>query len=276
MINYPSLINCFAQFCRIKSSHDGSNTLNLIKHRFFYPTTLLPIMGYMVENKISAIVNPQVHGYVSAILPNLLANNSYVPSKTYLPLRQLTPDQPEVMHKTTDEIIDLADTSYGGEGAFFYLFTELINNIEDHSESTKAFIMAQKYKKLGFTETCVFDNGITIPNCFETHGIKFSSDSEAIEKAMNGKSTKKDKNGRGWGINTNVQIFTEGLNGEIFIASRGGAVYINKDKIERYRSDGIYNLDGTLISLRIPKGSINVTEYLERKDIVRDKNAKDV
>jgi len=42
---------------------------------------------------------------------------------------------------------------------------------------------------------------------------------KVAEKAMDGKSTKKDQNGRGWGINTNVQIFTEGLNGEIFIAS---------------------------------------------------------
>ncbi|MDI6723770.1 MAG: hypothetical protein QMD61_03920 [Methanobacterium sp.] len=230
----------------------------------------------MVEKKINAIVSPQVHGYVSAILPDFLANKSYVPSKTYVPLRQLTPNQPEIMHKTTDEIIDLADTSYGGEGAFFYLFTELINNIEDHSNSTKAFIMAQKYKKLDFTEACVFDNGITIPKCFENHDINFSTDSEAIEKAMNGKSTKKDQNGRGWGINTNVQIFTEGLDGEIFIASRDGAVYINKDKIERYRSSGIYHLDGTLVSLRIPRGSIDVTKYLERKDILRDKNAREV
>lgn len=88
-------------------------------------------MGYMVEEKVSAMVRPQVHGYVSAILPDLLANKAYVSSKTYVPLRQLTPDQPELMHKTTDEIIDLADTSYGGEGAFFYLFTELINKVSD-------------------------------------------------------------------------------------------------------------------------------------------------
>lgn len=274
MINPLSLFNCFSQYCSIKSSHDSSSTLDLMNYEFFYPTTLLPIMGYMAEEKISAMMMPQVRGYMSAILPDL-ANKDYVSSKSYA-LRQLTPDQPKLMHKTTDEIIDLADTSYGGKEAFFYLFNELINNIEEHSNSTRAFIMAQKYKKLGFTETCVFDNGITIPTCFENHGIEFSTDSEAIEKAMNGKSTKKDQKGRGWGINTNVQIFTEGLNGEIFIASRNGAVYLNKDKIERYRSTGIYHLDGTLVSLRIPKGYINVTKYLERKDILRDKNAKDV
>ncbi len=274
MTNPLPILNCFTQFCNIKSSHDGSSNLNLIMHRFFYPTTLIPLMNYMVEKSVKATVSPQVHGYVSAVLPSFLSNKAYVPAKSYVPLRRLTKDNPEIMHKTTEEIIDLADTSYGGEDAISYLLTELGNNLEEHSEFENAFIMAQKYPKLNFTEVCMIDDGIGIPCSFKENGIEFKNDYEAIFNAMNGVSTKEEQNGRGWGINTIVQIFTEGLHGEIFIASREGAVYINKDKIEKYITSGIYHLKGTLVSLRIPQEYIEITNYLERKNIVRDRDAE--
>jgi len=66
------LVNCFTEFCKIKASHDGSGSLNLMGYQFFNPTTLLPVLGYMVENSIKANVQPKVYGYVSAILPNFL------------------------------------------------------------------------------------------------------------------------------------------------------------------------------------------------------------
>jgi hypothetical protein len=59
----------------------------------------------------------------------------------------------------------------------------------------------------------------------------------------------------------------------MFIASRNGAIYINNEKIINYLAEGDYNLSGTLVSLRIPKGSIDVNEFLERKNIINDRRS---
>jgi hypothetical protein len=229
-------------------------------------------MGYMVENDVKATVRTEVYGYVSTVLPHLIANKPFVPTKTYA-LKSLKPGNIELIRKSIDEVIDLVDYQYGGEDAIWYLLTELGNNIDNHSEFSKAFVMAQRYPRKGFTEFCAFDNGITIPGNFNKYGIDFENDSEAIALAMNGRSTKDELNGRGWGINSLIQLFTEGINGEMFIASRNGAIYINKEKIINYLARGKYKLDGTLVSIRIPKGSINVTNFLEVKNIIKDRRS---
>jgi hypothetical protein len=199
-----TLVNCYVDFCHIRSSHTNESPLNLLDYNFLYPTTILPIMGYMIENSVRAIARQDVQGYLSTILPHLVANKPYIPSRTYA-LRKLIPGDSDLIKKTTEEVIDLADSSYGGNNAVWYLLTELGNNIDNHSNFNNAFMMAQKYPKKGFTEFCAYDDGISIPGNFQNHGIEFTNDSEAIKLAMNGTSTKYEDDGRGWGINSLIQ-----------------------------------------------------------------------
>jgi len=94
------------------------------------------------------------------------------------------------------------------------------------------------------------------------HEIHYENDADAIDKAVNGISTKDEFRHRGWGINTIVNIFTKGANGEIFIASRNGAIYISSNDPLLYKLGDKYRIDGTLISLRIPRGYVNISSYL--------------
>lgn len=252
------LVNNFIKFCEIRANHNGSEFLDLTNHRFFYPTTLLPTLGFMIENSLKAHVHPGAHSYISTIL-----NPSNRTDKTYVPCRMLTPEDTSDRDQILQQILGLTDGSYGGINALNYLLYELTNNIYEHSEFDKAFIMAQRYPKKGFTEICFFDNGISIPGNFAKYGLPCENDSDAIDKAVNGFSTKDDEfKHRGWGINTIVKIFTEGAQGEIFIASRKGAIYINQDDPLLYKLGDKYRIDGTLISLRIPKSSVDITSYL--------------
>lgn len=42
-----------------------------------------------------------------------------------------------------------------------------------HSEFETAFIMAQHYPNMGFTDVCFYDDGISIPGRFEKSDVEF-------------------------------------------------------------------------------------------------------
>src|SRR3972149_10057006 len=69
----------------------------------------------------------------------------------------------------------------------------------------------------------IVDNGISIPQSFQNAGYRFE-DWEAIYNAAMGISTKKDQQGRGWGLKNSLKLLTDGLTGECLIVSRNGAL----------------------------------------------------
>lgn len=109
--------------------------------------------------------------------------------------------------------------------------------------------MAQKYVNKGFVEISILDNGISIPGCFEKHGIHFSDDHIAITSAINGSSTKDDE--RGFGLGSSVKLYVNGVGGELLLVSRNGAIYKDRYKERLYNTADMYQLQGTLISIRM-------------------------
>ena len=260
----PALFECFRKFCDIRqNSNIEGSTLDLSMYDFFYPTTLLPLLGYLNENSLKALVNQNIYGYVSTILPELVTTPNKVKKKKSYALRYLVPENKSLRDSILDEIIELTGTAYGGMNAFDYLLSELTDNIYQHSNFNLAFLMAQKYEKLDFTEVCVFDDGISIPKSFEDHDFNFDEDYEALNMAINGKSTDEEFEGRGWGINTIVKMFTEAVNGEMLMVSRSGATFVSKNREPKnYSLEKDKYMDGTMVSLRVPKKLINAEEYL--------------
>ncbi|MCS3924416.1 hypothetical protein [Methanosalsum natronophilum] len=152
--------------------------------------------------------------------------------------------------------------NYGGEDAFNYMMGELIDNIYQHSHFKNANIMAQRYEKQGFVDIAIFDDGISIPCCFENHGIHIDNDCAAIEMAIQGKSTKSQE--RGYGLATTTNLYVNGCNAEFLIVSREGAWYKSKGSERFYNINGIYRFNGTLISIRIPYPlkKVNLYDYI--------------
>ena len=118
--------------------------------------------------------------------------------------------------------------------------------------------MAQRYEKKRFVEICFFDDGMTINGSFLRKGMKFS-DSDAIIKALNGLSSKSKE--RGYGLSSSLNLFVNGLKGELFIVSGNGAIYYTKKTQKIYRFPDKYRLNGTLISVRIPYPAKDVNFY---------------
>lgn len=251
-LQVPDLVNSYLLFCNYRKNCLKTKILDLSWCKWIYPTTLLPLGIFIKENKkkfeYKAPFDHNVSNYIALATGELKIEHSE--DKSYLPVVALPKDQKQSI-KILECIFKLHHNGkeYGGENAFKYLISELVDNIYQHSNFTNALIMAQKYEKKNFVEISFFDDGISIPGSFEKQGMKFE-DQEAIAEAVNGLSTKSQE--RGHGLNSNVKIFTQGLNGEILIVSRNGALYVSKKLQKLYKLQEVNKLKGTLISIRIP------------------------
>ena len=138
-----------------------------------------------------------------------------------------------------------------------------MDNIDQHSRYTHASIMAQFFPKKNIVDIGVIDNGLSIPRLFEENRIPFLTDSEAIESALQGLSTKKEAR-RGYGLPAVHKITTEGLKGVGYIISRRGCIHVLPNNVRKsyILQNHIYN--GTVIYLRFsaPKEKINIHPYL--------------
>lgn len=152
-----------------------------------------------------------------------------------------------------------------------YLISELVCNIQQHSESKYGYIYTQYLKGDNSLNICIADNGITIFGSYVKNGryidmINFS-EANAIRLANEGYSTKNlpDAENRGYGISSSKRMIVDGLGGDFFMLS-GGAFH----RHDRYGSSYIdlpesISWDGTIILIRIPltiKPDFNYLKYL--------------
>ena len=247
----PELVNNYLTFTNQRSQALADNKLDLSHCVFIYPTTLLPL-GVFIKTHPKILYNPphnqNVANYIFLVTGKIsidqLENKSYVPC---VPLPQTRTEAEKVLEYVFR--LHHQGKDYGGESVFKYLVSELVDNIYQHSKFSNAYVMAQRYEQKKFVEISFFDDGISIPGSFRKQETK-ADDSTLIIEAINGRSTK-DKE-RGYGLSSNIRIFTEGLGGQILIVSGGGLVYLEKSSQKVYKLQEERRLSGTLISIRIP------------------------
>lgn len=231
-----SLIDEYLKFTQIRNLCDGER-VDLSSHSWMYPTTILPLITFLRDNNISYIEpkSPRLSSYLSNMMTQ--QNVSIIDGKTYLPFTNLPTNRIEA-NSILNKILSLPDIgkNYGGEQAFQYVIMELVDNVYQHSEFTSASIIAQKYPTMKFLEVSIYDNGISIPGCFEKVGIK-SEDCDSIIDAINGLSTKDID--RGFGLRSCIRIFTEGIRGEILVVSRNGAILLKGESKNGYKLNKI-------------------------------------
>ncbi len=259
----PELLQEYRKFCEIREKSKKSNVIDLSSYSFFHPTSMLLLADFLIDNKSSMEYippSPSVQNYISTVM-----KKSYSEGATYMPIVDLPQDKNQ-SNKIIDKLQNLHNNGkdYGGRNAFTYLIGELIDNIYQHSEFSNASVMAQRYGKRGFVEITIFDDGISIPTCFEKGGHNFSYDCYAIVDALHGKSTKHDVE-RGHGLRSLVNLYIEGIGGELLLVSRNGAVYKKKSEEKCYNAEGTYELSGTLVSIRIryPAPVVDIYGYIE-------------
>ncbi|MHA2166744.1 MAG: ATP-binding protein [Candidatus Hodarchaeales archaeon] len=151
----------------------------------------------------------------------------------------------------------------GGMTTFAQVLNELTDNIYEHSKFSHAYIAAQSYPNLKYTEVTIIDNGISIPSSYEINNITIEDDIDGLSKALDGISTKSSE--RGFGLSTTLRVLRKALNSECLIISRGAELIADKKNMNMRSLPQNEIFNGTLISARIPYNlkKVNYYDYAE-------------
>jgi len=268
-MSIPSMWPEYRKFADLRREARATGILNMGDVDWIYPTTLLPLTGFLLASKGRSLrytppsdnnVADYIRLMISSPPRNRLTRKSYVPNN-FLPRNQA--DAGAILNR----IMKLQDDGQGigGRTAFAYLIGELTANIYEHSRFMNAMVTAQRYEKRGFVEVSFYDDGMTIPGSLRKAGFPYLTDLDAIKDAVNGRSSKEAYE-RGYGLGTNVRMCTDidGLRGKVLVVSGRGAFEYSLKKSEQclYNlGESSYSLDGTLISTRIPYPSKEVSVY---------------
>lgn len=124
-----------------------------------------------------------------------------------------------------------------------YTFSEMINNVMDHSEASDArVIVEQDYLN---TNVIIADNGIGIFNKIKEH-FQFASLDEAICELFKGKLTTDSKNHSGEGI-----FFSSKMMDDFFIVSSGKIFTNNKYDNSKIIDLAAANIGGTYVIMSL-------------------------
>lgn len=262
-VSLPPLVAQFVKFCKCSDKFKEGGKIDLSWETFFPPTFALPLAVLLESNRSAPRIlpmNEDARSYLATILQTKVEARH---TNSYLPVVRLPSDENE-SDKVLSYVYEVQKnemSAFGGEMAFKYVVSELVDNIYQHSKFKIAFLSAQRYPKLGYVELSFIDDGITIQGSYRAHKMRFQPQ-EAIVKALSGLSTKSAE--RGWGLRTSIRIFREGLKGQILIVSGQGAVYLDGKKEALYKLSREHKMNGTLVSLRVPYPSpiVDIYQYI--------------
>lgn len=269
-----------------KLKQDEEVNIDFSNSIFLTPFFLLPL-SVLIQNlrkrrNINIIkdeLNNSFNSYLDYIFfeNGLIANDNEIESfydllepysvKTYIPIINFPSMREQTQTTVRDKILGVLNSilkkqlnlTGGFRTAIMYLIDESVNNIVDHSESERGFIFAQYFPNRLFIDICIVDSGKTILGSYIDSGYKdVTTDYQALNLAINGKSTKKDKeHERGFGIRTSFNMLSSGLKGKYLLYS-GNAIFIKTiDKQEIIEIPNELKWNGTIVAFRIPYSGDN-------------------
>lgn len=146
---------------------------------------------------------------------------------------------------------------------FTTLFQNSLLTFSITAKAIPGWLLAQWYPKKRFLDLCIVDRGRGLAATYQEELGLPLTDEDAIRKALQGISTKKEKE-RGYGIRTSKNVVCNGLGGSFTLIS-GSAAYLVEQHDEKLVRLPQFNWPGVVISYRIPQpnGAIDITPYLE-------------
>lgn len=233
------------------------------------PLLILPI-GSLIQT-MGSTFNPSsaISTYLNDIhFPNGVSTvHALQQSKTYIPIgvlqRHADVDRERLESAFLKLLSDVIGDSPGSRNAIYYPISELTTNIFDHSHSDTGWILAQWYPNKKFLDLCIVDRGRGLATTYQQELGLTLTDEEAIRKALQGVSTKKEKE-RGYGVRTSKNVVCKALGGSFTLIS-GNAAFLVEQRSEKIVRLPQFNWQGVIISYRIPQpsGPIDITSYLE-------------
>lgn len=261
------LIVLYQAFSNIKSQEKV--VFDFSQLDWIYPLVILPISAYIKENNSDFIwpKNENIKSYLKNIFfPLGTQTITDCHHENYIPITFLTQynqNQKKHIDSSFSEIIYKATSSIkGSHEAIVYPIIELINNIFEHSKKDYGWVFAQVYPKKKFLDLCIVDTGRGLKSGYKEEQNIDITDMEAINKTLEGYSTKPSKE-RGYGVKTSKQIICKALNGSFVIIS-GNAALISNQTENNTINFPLFNWQGVILSYRIgfPSGPVDIYPFL--------------
>ncbi len=194
--------------------------------------------------------------------------------RTYLPICLFHPgDNSSII---AQELVQKAIEQQMGHsgpinGIISLLFSELIDNITEHSKSNEGFLFCQYLPHEKNLYIMILDSGRSIYSSYasDERYIDFLTDKESsgILMALRGKSTKDrpENENRGYGISKSRKLVVDGLGGEFFLLS--GSAFARHDSRGETVIDlpGDLRWNGTAVLIKIPTSvpnNFNLYKYI--------------
>lgn len=222
--DYPNLVANYIKCVNLISSYRSNGTLNLEDKIWLTPSEILLLRETISEAKQKGKYKPpkdeNVKGYLDFISTET-GSKTQTPESSYIQFSRIDNNNVDsIASKMTGMIGNklTKESLY----ALRYSIDELLANVREHSHYTNSFIMLQNYRSLKTLEFSLMDDGISIPVNFRKHGIDFQDDSDSLNKAISGVSTKVEEGGRGYGLHSVFNVLTLGMEGEgLLVSGRG-------------------------------------------------------
>lgn len=218
---------------------DEKLILDLTDARWTVPMYLCPVAIGVQKLRDSGIeVEVQCSNKIKRYIQQIGFPEGYVhPSESHenaLPLCLLNTDIDEgAIEIVGSKIYDLLRTHLpeqptGVLSGIQYTIAEIIDNVDQHSRCNHGVLLVQHYPRKDTLDICVADDGVSIPGTYDEFGTEYSTDVDALRKALRGVSTKPDAgHERGYGLRTSTKMVCEGLNGSILLSSSDATLYKN-------------------------------------------------
>lgn len=197
--------------------------------------------------------------------------------KTYLPIISFPVGESQKISEVRDQflsavnqlLVGICCVSYPMNTALMYLIDEAVNNVLHHSNDLNGYLLAQYYPSKGYVDIVIADIGRTLLESYKNsdkYTNSVNTHAEAMEAALEGKSTKSNNIDRGFGISTSKQMLTIGLNGKYFLWS-GNVFNIHTSEINNVvKLPETISWQGVYLCLRIPvvpKPGFNPFDFYE-------------
>lgn len=247
---------------------ERTREVELSTAKFITPLSILPIAVYAVNNKIKINCtekNYNICSYLDTIgFPNGVTE---LPTKTkgYLPITKMPPiEENNVLSKYEDNILSQMNTKdLSFKTSLKYLTSELVNNVSEHADIDHYWFLAQYYAPNKTCEIIITDCGIGYKNSYKGTKFEVDTDKEAIENALEGRSSKSAKAHsleRGKGIPSITNMFVNGYGGKIIIVSGKDMIYYRKNEKKDININSYWN--GSLVAINFNLKTINPLEYV--------------
>ena len=249
---------------------------NFADVEFAYPALILPIAAhiYSTDSTYSKVSDEGVSSYLQTIsFPEGVEKvgdleKEVRSDRTYIPISVLCEEKAKSAERLEELFSQLVyrqlNPKVSSKQAVYYPIGELVTNIFEHSQSDRGFLFGQYYSKNECLDICILDRGIGIAASYEKRKEVSLDDTAAIERALQGESTKDEEGERGYGLWTSKQMVCEGLGGDFALISNKALYYAKKDN-EKSAELPDFNWPGVVISYRIPRPTepIDHTKYIE-------------